>query len=69
MALIDQPPIASSPKVLGGVLVFAGTRVTVQTLIDYLNDGFPLAQFLEFFPSVARSDAEEFLRMLESKEE
>ncbi|MEM7697443.1 MAG: DUF433 domain-containing protein [Verrucomicrobiota bacterium] len=68
MAVIDHSPIASSPKVLGGTLVFAGTRVPVQTLIDYLNDGFSLDQFLEYFPSVAQSDAEEFLRMLESKE-
>jgi uncharacterized protein (DUF433 family) len=68
MAVLDHSPIASSPKVLGGALVFAGTRVPVQTLLDYLNDGFTLAQFLEFFPSVARSDAEGFLRMLENKQ-
>lgn len=68
MALVDHSPIASSPKVLGGALVFTGTRVPVQTLLDYLNDGFTLSQFLEFFPSVARSDAEEFLRILESKQ-
>jgi len=49
--------------------VFTGTRVPVQTLLDYINDGFTLAQFLEFFPSVPRSDAEEFLRMLENNPE
>ena len=64
MAFLDHSPIASSPTVLGGALVFAGTRVPVQTLVDYLNDGFTLNQFLEFFPSVARSDAEEFFRIL-----
>jgi len=69
MALLDHSPIASSPNVLGGALVFAGTRVGVQTLLDYLNDGFTLAQFLEYFPSVACSDAEEFLRILENKQE
>jgi uncharacterized protein (DUF433 family) len=68
MAVVEHTPIASSPKVLGGALVFTGTRVPVQTLLDYLNDGFTLTQFLEYFPSVSRSDAEEFLRILESKE-
>jgi len=51
--------------VLGGAIVFRGTRVPAQTLIDYLSDGFSLEQFLEFFPSVEREDAETFLRMLE----
>lgn len=54
---------------MGGALVFTGTRVTVQTLLDYLNDGFSLDEFLEFFPSVARLDAERFLGMLDGKPE
>jgi len=66
MAVLERSPISSSPKVLGGALVFTGTRVPVQTLLDYLNDGFTLDAFLEYFPSVAQADAEEFLRMLES---
>lgn len=37
----------------------------MQTLLDYLNDGFSLGEFIEFFPSVALTNAEEFLRMLE----
>ncbi|MDA0765214.1 MAG: DUF433 domain-containing protein [Verrucomicrobia bacterium] len=65
MAALDHSPISSSPKILGGALVFAGTRVPVQTLLDYLNDGFTVAEFLEFFPSVTQADAEEFLGMLE----
>ena len=65
MAVLDHSPIASSPNVLGGALVFTGTRVPVQTLLDYLNDGFSVDEFLEFFPSVSRQDAEGFLRMLE----
>jgi len=67
MSVLDHAPISSSPKILGGALVFTGTRVPVQTLIDYLNDGFTLSQFLEFFPSVERSDAEEFVRILENR--
>jgi len=69
MAVLDRSPISSSPNVLGGALVFTGTRVPVQTLLDYLNDGFTLPQFLEFFPAVGRSDAEEFLRILGNKQE
>ena len=57
-------PISSHPNVLGGVVVFHGTRVPVQTLLDYLGDGFSVEQFLEFFPSVRREDAEEFLRLV-----
>jgi uncharacterized protein (DUF433 family) len=56
-------PISSNPEVLGGSLVFQGTRVPAQTLLDYLTDGFSLDQFLEFFPSVRREDAEEFLKL------
>ena len=67
MTVLDHSPIMSSPKILGGALVFSGTRVQVQTLLDYLNDGFTLSQFLEFFPSVKRADAEEFLRILENR--
>ncbi|MFM8810392.1 MAG: DUF433 domain-containing protein [Chthoniobacterales bacterium] len=36
----------------------------VQTLVDYLADGYSLDQFLEFFPSVEREDAELFLQLL-----
>jgi uncharacterized protein (DUF433 family) len=39
--------------------------VPAQSLIDYINDGFTLAEFLDFFPSVQREDAVEFLRLIE----
>lgn len=64
MLTLDHSPVASSPEVLGGTLVFRGTRVPVQTLLDYLQDGFSLEQFLEYFPSVIREDSEEFLRLV-----
>jgi uncharacterized protein (DUF433 family) len=38
--------------------------VPAQTLLDYLQDGFSLQQFLEFFPSVSSDDAREFLRLI-----
>jgi uncharacterized protein (DUF433 family) len=50
--------LTSDPSILGGTVVFRGTRVPVQTLVDYLSDGFSIEQFLGFFPSVERCDAE-----------
>jgi uncharacterized protein (DUF433 family) len=50
----DQLPIHSHPEILGGTPVFVGTRVPVQTLLDYLEAGDPLDDFLEDFPSVTR---------------
>ena len=49
--------IHSDPEILGGTPVFVGTRVPLQTLIDYLEAGRPLADFLEDFPSVSRDQA------------
>ena len=48
------------------MLVFQGTRVPAQTLLDYLNDGFTVEQFLEYFPSVKKGDAVEFLRLVKA---
>ncbi len=53
----DDMLIHSDPEVLSGVPVFVGTRVPVQTLLDYLEDGDPLDEFLDHFPSVARAQA------------
>jgi uncharacterized protein (DUF433 family) len=49
--------IHSNPKILGGVPVFVGTRVPVQTLLDYLEGGESLDTFLDHFPSVQREQA------------
>lgn len=49
--------ITSDPEVQGGAAVFAGTRVPVKNLIDYLEAGDSLEQFLEDFPSVTREQA------------
>jgi len=66
MVTLDHSPVSSSPKVLGGALVFQGTRVPVQTLLDYINDGFSIDEFGEFFPSVRRADVIEFLRLVKA---
>lgn len=57
-----QPVVTSSPDILGGAPVFAGTRVPVQTLLDYLEGGESLDAFLEGFPSVKREQAIAFLK-------
>ena len=49
--------IQSSPEVLNGTPVFTGTRVPVQTLIDYLQGGSRVADFLADFPTVQREQA------------
>jgi uncharacterized protein (DUF433 family) len=49
--------IRSDPDILGGTPVFAGTRVPVQTLLDYLQAGEPIGEFLEDFPTVTREQA------------
>jgi len=66
MVTLDHSPVSSSPKVLGGALVFQGTRVPVQTLLDYINAGFSIDEFGEFFPSVRRADVIEFLRLVKA---
>jgi uncharacterized protein (DUF433 family) len=52
-----NPLITHSDAVLSGAAVFNGTRVPVQTLIDYLEEGGRLADFLEDFPTVSRDHA------------
>ena len=47
----------SDPDILGGTVVFKGTRVPLKNLIDYLEGGYTLDQFLEDFPSVSREYA------------
>jgi uncharacterized protein (DUF433 family) len=52
-----QSVIESSSEILGGTPVFKGTRVPVQTLIDYLEAGDSLGDFLEQYPTVKREQA------------
>lgn len=50
--------IISDPETQGGTIVFVGTRVPVQNLLDYLRGGETLDDFLEDFPAVRREQAE-----------
>lgn len=58
---MKQSVISTSPDVMGGAAVFAGTRVPVQTLLDYLEGGETIDDFLEGFPSVSREQVVTFL--------
>ena len=49
--------IHSDPEILGGTPVFVGTRVPFRNLIDYLERGHNLDEFLDEFPSVSREQA------------
>ena len=51
---MKQPVVSCNPEIMGGAPVFAGTRVPVQTLLDYLEAGDSIDEFLEGFPSVKR---------------
>jgi uncharacterized protein (DUF433 family) len=58
--------ITSDPQVMGGTPVFKGTRVPMQTLIDYLEAGNSIEEFLEGFPTVEKQQLIDFLE--ETKE-
>lgn len=62
--MVNSRVIQRSPEILGGTPVFAGTRVPVQALIDYLEEGKSLGEFLEDFPTVTREQATEALEDL-----
>jgi uncharacterized protein (DUF433 family) len=49
--------VHSDPNILGGTPVFVGTRVPVQALIDYIEGGHSLNEFLDDFPTVTRDIA------------
>ena len=57
MAERPAPAIHSDPDIMGGTPVFVGTRVPFQTLLDYLEGGEPLSEFLEDFPTVTPEQA------------
>ena len=58
---MTQPIVTSSLDILSGAPVFAGTRVPVQALIDYLEGGETIDNFLAGFPTVKREQVVAFL--------
>ena len=58
---MSKQTVSVSPEVMGGTPVFLGTRVPVQTLIDYIKAGESIESFLEGFPSVKKEQVLAFL--------
>jgi uncharacterized protein (DUF433 family) len=63
--LKDSLILSASPEIMGGTPVFTGTRVPVQTLLDYLKAGESIDDFLDGFPTVTR---EQVIALLEEAE-
>jgi len=62
---MNEPVVSISKDVMGGTLVFTGTRVPVQTLIDFLTAGDTIDDFIEGFPTVSREQVVEYLKQAE----
>ena len=60
-------PINIDAETMGGTAVFAGTRVPVQTLLDYLEAGESIDDFLTGFPSVTREQVIRFLEQAKDR--
>ena len=63
---MSQSVVKIDPEIMSGAPCFAGTRVPIQNLIDYLEGGDSIEDFLEGFPSVSREQVIAFLE--EAKE-
>lgn len=59
--------IVSDPEIMGGTPVFRGTRVPVQTLMEYLEAGESINDFLDGFPTVSREQVIAFLEEAKEK--
>lgn len=59
---MSERVVSVRPDVMGGTAVFSGTRVPVQTLLDYLEAGELIHDFLDGFPSVTRQQIIAFLK-------
>ncbi|MBR8841266.1 MAG: DUF433 domain-containing protein [Stigonema ocellatum SAG 48.90 = DSM 106950] len=65
--MMSQQIITASSDVMSGKPVFAGTRVPVQTLLDYLKAGESIDDFLEGFPTVRREQVIAFLEAAQAQ--
>ena len=64
---MKESVISRNPKIMGGTPVFSGTRVPVQTLLDYLESGESIDDCLAGFPSVNREQVIEFLEQAKDR--
>ncbi len=63
---LDRLPITIDPEIVSGTPVFRGTRVPVEALIDNLEAGLSLDEFLNHFPTVKREQALQVLEFSKS---
>lgn len=61
VTLPDGSVVHSDPEILSGTPVFVGTRVPLQTLLEYLEGGYSVDEFLDNFPSVRRQQVDAIL--------
>ena len=59
--------VVSRPSLVSGAVVFAGTRVPIYNLWDYLSGGDSIGDFLESFPSVSREQVEQVIRLTQGE--
>ncbi|MGH9899248.1 MAG: DUF433 domain-containing protein, partial [Pyrinomonadaceae bacterium] len=64
---MENDIISSSPDIMGGTSVFTGTRVPIQTLLDYLEGGDSINDFLEGFPTVKKVQIIAFLEKVKEQ--
>ena len=66
--MMEQPsPFSRDPEIVGGALVFAGTRLPARNLFDYLMLGESIETFVDHFPSVDREQVEAALAFFEAR--
>jgi uncharacterized protein (DUF433 family) len=61
VVLANGSVVHSDPEIHSGAPVFVGTRVLIQTFVDYLQGGYSIEEFLDHFPSVRRDQAVAFI--------
>ena len=66
---MKETVVSISKDVMGGTPVFTGTRVPIQTLIDFLTVGDTIDDFIEGFPTVSREQVVEYLKQAEAEME
>jgi uncharacterized protein (DUF433 family) len=64
---MEKQVVSSDPEIMGGAAVFRGTRVPVQTLLDYLEAGESINEFLAGFPTVTREQVVAFLEQAKDR--
>jgi uncharacterized protein (DUF433 family) len=64
---MTHPVVCRDPEIMSGTPVFCGTRVPVQTLLDYIEAGETIDDFLEGFPSVTREQVVAFLEQAKER--